>query len=197
MKLFRHLTALALAFAMALGSVPAFAQPVTSFSYPGQSNTFRATITALAPAASATDFFTISGVANKAIFVRSLQCDGVSTAAAAAVVKAVKRSALDTTGTSTTPTKVPLNSSYGLAAGAVVKAYTANPGALGAAVGDIAVGELVTGPAASATGNPKLVFDFSNQQVVLNSATENLALNGNGASFSTGAALNCTVEWSE
>lgn len=197
---FAAIAALSLCASLALPAAPVDAQvgPGGSFAtFPQQFNTYSANITALAPAASATDFFTISGVAGKSIFVRKLSCTGISTAAAAAVVKVVKRSTLDTTGTSTSPTKVPYNSAYGLAAGALVKAYTANPGALGTAVGDMASGELVTGPAASATGNPALVFDFSNQSIVLNGATEMVALNGNGASFSSGAALNCTVEWTE
>lgn len=186
------------AAALLTASLPAAAQSGGVFGvYPVQSNTFSANILALAPAASATDFFTISGVAGKSIFVRKIKCDGVTTAAAAAVVQVAKRSTLDTTGTSTSPAKVPYNSNYGLAAGALVKAYTVNPGALGTLVGVIASGELVTGPAASATGNPPLVFDFTNQNVVLNSATEMLALNANAASFSAGAALNCSVEWQE
>lgn len=198
MKFLRSLGASILALLVATAAADAQVGPGGSFAtFPQQFNTYSADITALAPAASATDFFSISGVAGKSIFVRKITCNGISTAAAAAVVKVTKRSALNTGGTSTTPTKVPYNSNYGLAAGAVVRAYTANPSGLGTAVGDIATGELVTGPAASATGNPPLVFDFSNQNVVLNSATELLALNGNAASFSSGAALNCSVEWNE
>lgn len=198
MKYFRNMTASVMALAL-LAATPAFAQGPSGVvaTFPAQGNTYGAAITALAPAASATDFFSISGVAGKSIFVRKLYCNGVSTAAAVAIVKVVKRSALNTTGTSTTPTKVPYNSAYGLAAAGVVRAYTVNPGGLGTAVGDVAVGELQTGPAASATGSPTLVFDFSNQNIILNSATEVLALNANAASFSTGAALNCGVEWQE
>lgn len=181
-------------------ATPAFAQagPSGAFAtFPAQGNTYSAAILALAPASSATDFFSISGVAGKSINVRKITCSGISTAAAAAAIQVVKRSALNTTGTSTTPAKVSYNSNYGLTAGAIVRAYTANPGALGTLVGAVANGELVTGPAASATGNPPLVFDFTNQNVFLNSATELLALNANAASFSSGAALNCAVEWQE
>jgi len=201
MKTLRHMLAAVAAVALLASSVaePALAQtgPGGSFAdFPQQFNTYSAAVTALAPAASATDLITISGAAGKTILVRKISCSGISTAAAAALVKVVKRSTLDTAGTSTTPTAVPYNSAYGLAAGAVLKAYTANP-TVGTSVGDVASAELQTGPAASATGNPLLVFDFTNQKVALNSATELLAVNGNGASFSAGAALNCTIEWQE
>lgn len=180
-------------------ATPALAQGPSGVvgTFPAQGNTYSANITALAPAASATDLLYITGKASGIVSVRKLYCSGVSTANAAAVLKVVKRSAANTLGTSTTPTKVPYNSAYGLAAGAVVRAYTANP-TVGTAVGDVAVGELVTGPAASATVvNPTLVFDFTNQNIILNGAAEGLAINGNGASFTSGAALNCGVEWQE
>lgn len=193
MNLFK---AIALSSALALlAASAAQAQPTTTYTYSGQNRTYSAAVTALAPASSATDLITLSGVAGKSIQLRKVTCSGISTAAAAAVLKVVKRSTLDTAGTSTSPTAVPLNSAQP-AAQAVIKQYTANP-TVGTAVGDVASGELVTGPAASATGNPPLVFDFTNQQVFLNSATELVAVNGNGASLSAGAALNCTVEWQE
>lgn len=197
-KYLRSMTASIACLALLAGASAALAQvPSVQAVTPYQANTYGAAITALAPAASATDFFTITGAANKIVQVRKLQCNGVSTANAAAIVKLVKRSVANSAGTATTPTKVPFNSSWGVAASATVRAYTANP-TVGAVIGDIAVGELVTGPAASATlANPSLVFDLTGQNIFLNSAAEVLALNGNGASFTSGAALNCSVEWTE
>lgn len=198
MKFLRNMTSAIAILAMASSlAAPAMGQvPSVQVDTPYQQQTYAAAITALAPASSATDLFTITGAASKTVQVRRFVCSGVSTAAAAAVIKVIKRSTANSAGTATTPTKVPYNSAIGVAASATVRAYTANP-TVGTAIGDVAVGELVTGPAASATGNPPLVFDFSNQNIFLNAATEVLAVNGNGASLSAGAAVNCSVEWSE
>lgn len=189
----------ALAAALALGiTTPAFAQaqgPV--YTTPVQQITYRAAVLALAPASSATDFFTITGSATKQVRVKRIACNGISTAAATAIVQVVKRSTANSAGTATTPTKVPLNTAAGIAATGVVRAYTANP-TLGTAVGTIAVAELTTNTVAtSAFNNSGVVFDFRDQWVVLNGTAQVLALNGNAASFTSGAALNCEVEWSE
>jgi len=173
------------------------AQVTTVNSLPAQYSTYRAGIAALAPAAATTDFFTITGAANKVIRVRKLHCDGVSTAAAANVIQVLKRSTADTAGTSTAPAAVPLNAAIGVAAGATLAAYTANP-TLGTIVtGIVATAVLVTIPAASATFETGVTFDFSNQFVFLNTAAQQLALNGVATSFSAGTSLNCDVEWSE
>lgn len=200
MKYFRSMTGAIAALAMLAASPAALAQVGpggTMAVFPQQFNNYAATVAALAPAASATDLVTITGVANSQVRVRKMYCTGISTANATALLKVIKRSTANSAGTATTPTKVPLNSAYGVAASAVVRAYTANP-TVGTAIGDIALGELTTGPRASATLVPNtVVFDFSNQNVILNSASEVLAINGNGASFTSGAALDCGVEWQE
>lgn len=197
MKLTRF-ACLALSALLAFSSSVALAQvPSVSYGSPAQLRTYRATTLNLAPAASATDFFTIQGVAGRQVRVRKLFCSGISTANASALVQVVKRSTLDTTGTSTSPAAVPLNATSA-AAGAVVKAYTVNPGALGTAIGAIAADFLVTNTLASATiANDDLTFDFSNQFVMLNSATQQLALNANAQSFTAGTAVSCTAEWTE
>lgn len=186
------------AFAMLLAT-PAFAVGPSAvvITYPGQSPTFSATKLALAPAASATDFLTVNGAAGFNISIKRVICNGVSTANASALVQVVKRSTADTGGTSTTSTNVPYSSSVG-AGHAVVKTYTVNPGALGTAIGTLAVKFLTTDTLASATiNNADMIFDFTSQPVVLRSAAETLALNANAASFTAGASLNCNVEWSE
>lgn len=163
--------------------------------------TFSAAIHNLAPAASATDFFVISGAAGVTVKVSQIACTGVSTAAATALVDAIVRSTADTTGTSTTLTNVAhdINDATGLA---VVKAYTANPGALGTSVGLVRSGLLTTNTlAASAFNSAPLVWNFGgatgNEEVVLRGATQSLALNANAQSFSAGAALDCSATWTE
>lgn len=212
MKLFRSLFAgpigavnllktalvLLLVLSMAEPAAAQYAPQSAVYTVPSQMRTFAATKVALAPAASATDFFTIRGSASTPVRVRRISCSGTSTAAATALVQVVKRSAVNTGGTSAASTAVAYNSTPGIAATATVLSYTANPSALGTAVGPIAAGNLTTNTlATSAVLAPTLVFDFSNQFVFLNGAAEVLALNANAASFTAGASLSCSVEWSE
>lgn len=199
MKFLRNMTSAIACLALLAGSMPALAQvpgvgqPVSQ----AQFRTYHATTLNLAPAASATDFFTIQGSASAAVLVRWIKCTGISTANASALVQVVKRSTLDTTGTSTSPTAVRLNANQP-AATAVVKAYTVNPGALGTAIGTVDAGFLTTNTlATSSVNNGALVFDFTNQNLFIDAATTQVALNANAQSFTAGAALSCTVEWAE
>ena len=184
---------------LALGVItaPVHAQSFgPAYTTPAQLQTYRASIVGLAPAASATDFFTIGGVAGHQVRVHWIKCNGISTAAATAIVQVSKRSTLDTAGTSTSPTTVRLNALNPVAS-AVVKAYTANP-TLGTLIGVIDADELTTNTVAtSAFANKGVFFDFTNQYLVLDSATAMLALNANAASLTSGASLNCTIEWDE
>lgn len=162
--------------------------------------TYSASITALAPAASATDFLTIIGSATKTVWVHEFRCSGISTAAATATVTAVKRSTANTGGTATTPTAVP-HDSASAAGTAVVSAYTANP-TVGTAVGTVRSGKISTNTAAtSAFAEPEVVWEFGadgfTQPIVLRGVAQSVSLNGAGASFTAGAALNCSVTWSE
>lgn len=187
------------------------AQPITSpqgnyQTTPYRPVTYSAAFVALAPAASATDFLTITGSATKTVFVRSVSCSGISTAAATATINGVVRSTANTGGTAVTPSAtaggqlVPHDSTAS-AATAAVAAYTANP-TTGTLVGIVRSDKLTTTTAASSAvnGQPLMVWRFGDNQdqsVVLRGATQVFALNGAGASFSAGTALNCSVEWIE
>lgn len=200
MKLFTRLAAMLAASSLLLAPVAALAQAgpgAVIITQTAQPPTYSATKVALAPAASATDFFTITGAAGRVVQVRSIHCDGISTANAAAMIQVIKRSAVDTGGTSTTTAAVANNSAF-RAPLATVRSYTVNPAGLGAAVGTpIVTSQLVTGPAASATiANVGFTHVFA-QVPVLRSATEVLALNANAATFTAGAAINCSITWSE
>lgn len=162
--------------------------------------TYSASIAALAPAASATDLITLTGNANTTVEVTHTECSGVSTAAATASLEAVVRSTADSAGTPSAMTAVPHDSNDPAAQGTVT-AYTANP-TTGTLVGIVAAGKLSTNTAAtSAFGAQTLVWDFGakaeEQPVILRGATQVFALNGAGASFTAGAALNCTLRWTE
>lgn len=181
-------------------AMPAMGQTSAVINTPAVAATYSATAVGLVPAASATDFFTITGSATKTIEVTSIGCSGVSTAAATGNIVLVKRSTANSAGTSTTKTGVPHDSSLS-AATATVRAYTANP-TTGTLVGNLAADAITTSTAASsAVVAAPTVFKGAdarlNYPLVLRGATQVLALNGNGASYSAGTTLNCTVTWVE
>lgn len=185
--------------AMALAPAAMAVGPIESIvSSPAKKQTFSAVVTGLTAAASATDFFTITGSATTTIKVRSIGCTGTSTAAGSLVVTATRRSTANTAGTSTTATAVPLDSTDA-AATATVRSYTANP-TLGTTVGAINSGLLSTVVAASAGVNG-LRFDYGPDDVrqapTLRGVTQVLALNAGGASLTAGASLTCEVKWTE
>lgn len=162
--------------------------------------TYSAIITGLAPAASATDFLTLTGSATKTVRLQRVSCSGTSTAAATAVVQAVTRSTANSAGTATAPAGVP-HDTLSPAASATVAAYTANP-TLGTIVGSgIRTGNISTVTVAStAVPARPLEWNFgrdSAEEIVLRGIAQVFALNGNGASFSAGAALNCDLQWTE
>jgi hypothetical protein len=198
------LTALAAAFALS-PLTPAFAvgPGSTVAIYDEALPTYAASVNALAPASAATDFLTITGSATKTVRVRSVVCSGTSTSAGSLEVSIVKRSALDTGGTSTTLTPVSRSTSDP-AATAVVTAYTANPSALGTSLGIVDTGLLGTiAPASVSAAPPGVAFLYNyaptdrRKPPTLVGATQLLAINANAGTFTTGAALACTVTWTE
>lgn len=200
MKSFRsYFGLLALIGLLIATTLPASAQFVNPAA---RQATYSATVNALAPAATATDFFTISGVVGKVIRVQKIECSGVSTANASALINVILRSTANTGGTSTTLAGATYDSTNS-AASAVVKAYTVNPSALGTIVATpIATGFLTTDTLASASiNNGRLAFDFGanpmNQPVTLRGVAQTLSLNANSASFTAGTSLNCDVTWTE
>jgi hypothetical protein len=164
----------------------------------GGKNTYRASITALASAASATDIFTLTGSASKTIRVTRLEISGQQTTAAAAQVIVLVRSTANTGGTSTNPTAVP-HDSNSPAASATINAYTANP-TTGSLVGNIYAGYVfLAAPGTATVGSDKVVFDYGNrpaQAIVLRGTGQVLAVNLNGVTV-TGGAFDINVEWSE
>lgn len=195
-----RLKIMALATVAALLSAPAMAQFQPTPNTKALKQTYQASIVGLVPAASATDFFTIQGSATKIVTVVELSCSGTSTATGASDVLLVKRSAANTTGTSTAPTAIPVDSNN--AAGtAAVKAYTANPGALGTAVGTLRSSKLALPAPGSAVANASIRWQFGDspyeQPIVLRGVAQTLAINGNAVSFGAGTVLDCNVTWTE
>lgn len=159
--------------------------------------TYSASIVGLAPAALATDIFTITGSATKTIRISRILVNGVQTTAGQVSVMAVKRSTANTVGTSTAPAKVPYDSASA-AATATVLAYTANP-TLGTTVGTITSSRLFvpgTASASDAQGLQVLTGDVGQQFITVRGIAEVVAINLNGVTVA-GGALNITVEWTE
>lgn len=179
---------------------PAQAQFAPTPSQSRTYSTYRASVVALAPAASATDFLTVSGSASKTVAVTRLECNGIATTAATPDVVVIRRSTANLTGTSTSPTATPLDSNNA-AATAVVRAYTVNPGTLGTLVGALGAAKLPLPLAATGADLSRTQFvgtQFGpSQPVTLRGVAQSVGLNGNAATLGTGAVLDCTIEWLE
>lgn len=180
--------------------VSAAATPGSEFvaSLPALKQTYSAAAT-ITPASAATDFFTLTGSASKTVNVVRAACTGTAASAATTALNAVKRSAANTSGTSSAATAVALDSSNGTAA-ALGTIYTANP-TTGTAVGTLRSGFLVTTPTSSAIAVQPTVWEFGTrpgeQPVVLRGAAQVFALNAGAATFPTGASLACSITWTE
>lgn len=171
---------------------------IQSVNTEGTKCTYRASIQGLVVAAAATDFFEITGSATKTVKITQISTSAVATAASTQSLAVIKRSTVDTTGTFTNPTAVPLNS--GCAAGtATIKAYTVNPGALGTVVGTVAVSRFGVGIATAATVFQPALYQFGNANgstVAEVSSAQSVALNYN-AQTTAGNLFDIWVEWTE
>lgn len=168
---------------------------------PGKAS-FLAAVSGLVVAASATDFFTITGAVGKKVTINRIMVSGIATSATAVPLSVVKRSAVNSGGTATTPTPVPTSSNYpngAAGAFAVVRAYTANPASLGTAVGTVSAARMILSTASASVGSTPIEFNFERMYhppIVLNDATEVLALNYGGAT-AAGNAVDLMIAWTE
>lgn len=156
--------------------------------------TYRASSGSFTPAASATDIFTIVGVASKTIMITKIIFSATQTAGSTFNVALIKRSTANTSGTATVMTAVPLDASDA-AAGSTVQYYTANP-TLGTTIGSVETVPIFC--STTATQPEKYEFDFGlkGKPIILNSASQALSLNFGGVTM-TGGACFVTIEWTE
>ena len=156
--------------------------------------TYRASSGSFTPAASATDIFTIVGVASKTIMITKIIFSATQTAGSTFNVSLIKRSTANTSGTATAMTAVPLDASDA-AAGSTVQYYTANP-TLGTTIGSVETEPIFC--STTATQPEKYEFDFGvkSKPIILNSASQALSLNFGGVTM-TGGACFVTIEWTE
>lgn len=147
-------------------------------------------------AASPTDVFTITGSASKTIKILSFTYSATKTANGFGNITLILRSAANTGGTSTTPTvaKYDSNNATGTA---VVRAYTANPSALGATAGDIfSTRFFYSGLSVLAD---RLLLNFDNgtmQPITLRGTSQLLAVNMGGVT-QAGNSVAASFTWSE
>lgn len=166
----------------------------------GQKQTYSATsvVAGFAPAAAATDIFTIYGSGTKTIRIARIEISGTQTTAGDVSIALVRRSSVNTGGTSSSLTATP-HDSANAAATATVLSYTANPAVLGAAVGKLRA-EKFFAPAPATASSPQVAdWRFGEsfaQSIVLRGTGEGVTLNLNAATM-TGGLIDCWVEWTE
>lgn len=170
-----------------------------STNLPTPKASFAAAISGLTVANAGTDFFTITGAAGRKIIINRISFSGIATSAAAVPITLIKRSAANTGGTSTTPTAVPVDSANATSPQGIVRAYTANPSALGTAVGTVSAVRVILSTASASVGSTPIEFNLErmfHRPVVLNDATEVLSLNF-GAQTVAGNSLDLMIAWTE
>jgi hypothetical protein len=159
--------------------------------------TYSAAISNLVPATTAGDCFVLQASATKLARLVRVLVSGTATTATTLDVTLVKRSTLDTAGTSTSPAMVPHDSADG-AATAVVKAYTVAPTA-GTLVGILRSAKLLLAVPAATGGGPQILWEFGNlaeKQPLLRSGTTHCyAVTINA--IPTGGSMNIAMEFTE
>lgn len=171
-----------------------------STNVPNEKASFMAASSGLIPAAAASDIFTITGKAGRAIKINQIQISGIATAAAAVPISIIKRSTANTGGTATPVTAVGLDSANaGSASNANVQAYTANPGALGTSLGSISTARMILSTVSASVGTAPIVFAFERMYMklpTLRDATESLCINYGGAT-AAGNSVDVSISWTE
>jgi len=159
--------------------------------------TYSVAVTGVTPAATATDVVILSGSATRIIKVRRVILGGAATSASAFVMNLVRRSTAATGGTATTPTPIRRDTTE-QAATAEVQQFSANPSAVGTAVGTLQSVRVNLG--ALATPNPpfdRSFGDLTTEPILLRGASEFLAVDFAGASIPGGMVFDYTIIWTE
>jgi hypothetical protein len=164
----------------------------------GRKPTYSAALIAYTPYATPQDIVGIVGSASKQVRVLRFAVSGRATAANQLDVQLLKRSSADTGGTPTALTAVS-HDSNDAAATAAASSFAAAP-TPGTLVGAIRAQQINLSAAGSGGAAVPVEFDFgtvNDKSILLNSASESLYLNLNGATMPGGTVLNVFVEWSE
>jgi hypothetical protein len=169
---------------------------VSSYIQPGDVTTYSAS-NVFTLANTATDVFTISGSATKTIKIFRILFYLTATTGSNATIIGLRRSSLNTGGTSTLLTGIP-HDTNNAASTAVVRSYTANPTALGTLVGNmLTFGVYVSG--GGTIGSIPFSYLIDNpiaQPIVLSGTSQLFAVNMNGVTFA-GNSARATMIWTE
>lgn len=160
------------------------------------------------PAATPTDLIIIEGSATKTLRIISFQVYVTTTTAGglSAQLFLIKRSAADTTGTFVGATAVAMDSNDAASTANRVGHFTANPGALGAAIGTIntkrVLADVVPPGVMKVNDNvvemlPVNLATLLPRPLVLRGVAQCLALNFNGAALVAGQTHAYTIGWTE
>ncbi len=160
------------------------------------------------PPATPTDMVTIFGSASKTVRIVAFRINTTNMAAGSQQFLLIKRSATNVGGTFVAGNAVPLDSNDGGATATFFGHYTANPTALGAAVGTINIVRAASPVAIPASfagvreiaGQDMLNFTPNSQidrLVTLRGTAQGLCLNFNGVALVAGQTHAYTVIWTE
>lgn len=151
----------------------------------------------LTPAATPTDIIVIPGSSTRTGRIKSIVLGGIATTAGSMLATLIRRSTLNTGGTSAAATGAP-HDINDAAATVIPQVYSANPTGLGTAVGNMNRGRLWL-PLATAQPSP-LRWDFSTRQdkaLIVRGVTDVIAVNLGGAAVPSGGAIDWEVEIEE
>jgi hypothetical protein len=169
---------------------------LTGNPYSPQRKRTYSTAFSVVPAASATDIFQLIGSASAVVEVTKIVISGTQTTSGLNNVFISKRSTANTGGTSTSAVLVP-NNAVDAAATAVGTIYTANPSAVGTAVGDL---EILSVPFNSTTATTNNIverrFGANGKPLILNGVAQAIAIRLNGVTI-TGGSINISIEFNE
>jgi hypothetical protein len=176
---------------------PSDPQTIPVFLTASNYQTYRAAVSNLTPANSATDIFEIDGPSSGPFTVRITQLTISATQNASGWVNVLlqKRNTLNSGGTSTQPAIIQMDNGSSTSV-SNVKAYTGNP-TVGDLVGTVAAFKLWI-PATTVAGNNPFEMTFGTritQQIFLQTG-ESLVVNLGGHSV-TGGSFDISVEWTE
>lgn len=151
------------------------------------------------PGVTPTDIATIFGSATKTVAVTRLSLSTIQTTAGINGWSVIKRSTANTGGTSAALTRVPTDSNAP-AATATVLQYTANPSALGTAVGTVWSGRVFAPALATVVGGSleiPLLSVSTISPLVLRGVAQGLAVNFGGVALPSGLSVQVIIGWNE
>ncbi len=197
--------ALAVMAGVALAQVNVVPQVGVTSAYVKQ-RTYSAVSIGLAPAASATDVFCISGSTTASISIKRIAVSGTAATLVTVPVTILRRATLDTGGTAATTTALPVgtaNFSSDSAPTAVLTAYTANPTITDASPTYFRTAVTSFNTTSALVASPVLEWkfgeqtgDFARALDILKGSTQQYCLNLNAVSITTGL-LNIDITWVE